>query len=72
MATITEQESQQIEQAKANSDGRTPLAFIHGLWFLRACRASTCPGAPPRLVLRSETGSLMTASTRADASETRR
>jgi hypothetical protein len=32
MATITERESQQIEQA--NSDGRTPLVFIHGLWLL--------------------------------------
>ena len=32
MATITERESQQIEQA--NSDGRTPLVLIHGLRLL--------------------------------------
>jgi pimeloyl-ACP methyl ester carboxylesterase len=32
MATITEREKQQINQA--NSDGRTPVVFIHGLWLL--------------------------------------
>jgi pimeloyl-ACP methyl ester carboxylesterase len=32
MATITERENQQINQA--NSDGRTPVVFIHGLWLL--------------------------------------
>jgi non-heme chloroperoxidase len=32
MATITEREKQQINQA--NSDGRTPVIFIHGLWLL--------------------------------------
>src|SRR5215208_480774 len=32
MATITERENQQIEQA--NASGRTPVVFIHGLWLL--------------------------------------
>jgi pimeloyl-ACP methyl ester carboxylesterase len=32
MATITEHEQQQIEQA--NATGRTPVVFIHGLWLL--------------------------------------
>jgi pimeloyl-ACP methyl ester carboxylesterase len=32
LATITERENQQINQA--NSDGRTPVVFIHGLWLL--------------------------------------
>ena len=32
MATITEHEQQQIEQA--NGSGRTPVVFIHGLWLL--------------------------------------
>jgi pimeloyl-ACP methyl ester carboxylesterase len=32
MATITERENQQINEA--NSDGRTPVVFIHGLWLL--------------------------------------
>jgi non-heme chloroperoxidase len=32
MAMITERENQQINQA--NSDGRTPVVFIHGLWLL--------------------------------------
>jgi non-heme chloroperoxidase len=32
MATITEREAQQIDQA--NSSGRTPVVFIHGLWLL--------------------------------------
>ena len=32
MATITEHESQQVEQA--NATGRTPVVFIHGLWLL--------------------------------------
>jgi pimeloyl-ACP methyl ester carboxylesterase len=32
MATITEREKQQIEQA--NASGRTPVVFIHGLWLL--------------------------------------
>jgi pimeloyl-ACP methyl ester carboxylesterase len=32
MAAITERENQQINQA--NSDGRTPVVFIHGLWLL--------------------------------------
>lgn len=32
MATITEREAQQVEQA--NSSGRTPVVFIHGLWLL--------------------------------------
>jgi pimeloyl-ACP methyl ester carboxylesterase len=32
MATITERENQQINQA--NSDGRTPVVMIHGLWLL--------------------------------------
>jgi non-heme chloroperoxidase len=32
MATFTEHEQQQIEQA--NSSGRTPVVFIHGLWLL--------------------------------------
>lgn len=31
-ATITERENEQIN--KANSDGRTPVVFIHGLWLL--------------------------------------
>ncbi len=29
---ITEREAQQVEQA--NSSGRTPVVFIHGLWLL--------------------------------------
>jgi non-heme chloroperoxidase len=32
MATITEQETKQIEQA--NATGKTPVVFIHGLWLL--------------------------------------
>jgi pimeloyl-ACP methyl ester carboxylesterase len=32
MAAITEREAQQIDQA--NSSGRTPVVFIHGLWLL--------------------------------------
>jgi pimeloyl-ACP methyl ester carboxylesterase len=32
MATITEREAEQVEQA--NSSGRTPVVFIHGLWLL--------------------------------------
>jgi len=32
MATITEHEAQEIEEA--NSTGRTPVVFIHGLWLL--------------------------------------
>jgi pimeloyl-ACP methyl ester carboxylesterase len=32
MASITEQETQQVEQA--NTSGRTPVVFIHGLWLL--------------------------------------
>jgi pimeloyl-ACP methyl ester carboxylesterase len=32
MATITEHEAQQVEQA--NTSGRTPVVFIHGLWLL--------------------------------------
>jgi pimeloyl-ACP methyl ester carboxylesterase len=32
MASITERESQQVEQA--NASGKTPVVFIHGLWLL--------------------------------------
>jgi pimeloyl-ACP methyl ester carboxylesterase len=32
MASITEGESQQVEQA--NASGKTPVVFIHGLWLL--------------------------------------
>ena len=32
MATIAERETQQIEAA--NTSGRTPVVFIHGLWLL--------------------------------------
>jgi pimeloyl-ACP methyl ester carboxylesterase len=32
MASITEREAQQVEQA--NTSGRTPVVFIHGLWLL--------------------------------------
>ncbi|MEK6252788.1 MAG: alpha/beta hydrolase [Actinomycetota bacterium] len=32
MATITERETQQIDEA--NASGRTPVVFIHGLWLL--------------------------------------
>ncbi len=32
MATVTEREARQIEAA--NSSGRTPVVFIHGLWLL--------------------------------------
>jgi pimeloyl-ACP methyl ester carboxylesterase len=32
MATITEREAQQVEQA--NASGRTPVVFLHGLWLL--------------------------------------
>ena len=32
MATITDRETQQIDQA--NTSGRTPVVFIHGLWLL--------------------------------------
>jgi non-heme chloroperoxidase len=32
MATITQREMEQVEQANAN--GRTPAVFIHGLWLL--------------------------------------
>jgi non-heme chloroperoxidase len=32
MASITQRETQQIEQA--NASGRTPVVFIHGLWLL--------------------------------------
>jgi non-heme chloroperoxidase len=32
MATITDRENRQIEQA--NASGRTPVVFIHGLWLL--------------------------------------
>jgi pimeloyl-ACP methyl ester carboxylesterase len=32
MASITQRETQQVEQANAN--GKTPVVFIHGLWLL--------------------------------------
>jgi pimeloyl-ACP methyl ester carboxylesterase len=32
MAEITEREQRQIDQA--NSSGKTPVVFIHGLWLL--------------------------------------
>src|SRR3954452_6414293 len=32
MATVTDREAQQVEQA--NVSGRTPVVFIHGLWLL--------------------------------------
>jgi pimeloyl-ACP methyl ester carboxylesterase len=32
MATITDRENAQVEQA--NASGRTPVVFIHGLWLL--------------------------------------
>jgi pimeloyl-ACP methyl ester carboxylesterase len=32
MSTVTDREAQQIEQA--NSSGRTPVVFVHGLWLL--------------------------------------
>jgi pimeloyl-ACP methyl ester carboxylesterase len=32
MASLTEREAQQVEQA--NASGRTPVVFIHGLWLL--------------------------------------
>ncbi|MDX6675776.1 MAG: hypothetical protein QOH11_3194, partial [Solirubrobacteraceae bacterium] len=32
MATVTQREEQQIDQA--NASGRTPVVFIHGLWLL--------------------------------------
>src|SRR5436309_3142513 len=32
MASMTEQETQQVE--RANASGRTPVVFIHGLWLL--------------------------------------
>ncbi len=32
MATITQGEQEQIEQA--NASGKTPVVFIHGLWLL--------------------------------------
>src|SRR3954452_14291482 len=32
MASVTERETQQVEQA--NASGRTPVVFIHGLWLL--------------------------------------
>jgi pimeloyl-ACP methyl ester carboxylesterase len=32
MASITERETQQVE--RANSSGKTPVVFIHGLWLL--------------------------------------
>src|SRR3954471_5390991 len=32
MASITQQEAQQVEQA--NTSGKTPTVFIHGLWLL--------------------------------------
>src|SRR3954454_14951615 len=32
MATVTQREAQQVEQA--NASGRTPVVFIHGLWLL--------------------------------------
>jgi non-heme chloroperoxidase len=32
MATVTEQEAQQID--RANEAGRPPVVFIHGLWLL--------------------------------------
>jgi non-heme chloroperoxidase len=35
MATITEREAQQID--RANTTGRTPVVFIHGLWLLPDC-----------------------------------
>ena len=35
MATITEREAQQID--RANTTGRTPVVFIHGLWLLPNC-----------------------------------
>jgi len=34
MASVTQQEAQQVEQADAI--GRTPVVFVHGLWLLRA------------------------------------
>src|SRR5437763_7287687 len=32
MATITDDEARQVDQA--NASGRTPVVFIHGLWLL--------------------------------------
>jgi non-heme chloroperoxidase len=35
MATITDREAQQIDAA--NTTGRTPVVFVHGLWLLPSC-----------------------------------
>jgi non-heme chloroperoxidase len=35
MATITDREAQHIE--RANTTGRTPVVFVHGLWLLPGC-----------------------------------
>jgi non-heme chloroperoxidase len=35
VATFTEREAQQIDAA--NTTGRTPVVFIHGLWLLPNC-----------------------------------
>jgi hypothetical protein len=35
MATITDREAQQIE--RANTTGRAPVVFVHGLWLLPGC-----------------------------------
>ena len=32
MATITKQEQTQVD--KANTSGKTPVVFVHGLWLL--------------------------------------
>ena len=32
MATVTDQEAQQID--RANETGRPPVVFVHGLWLL--------------------------------------
>jgi hypothetical protein len=36
MASITQREAQQAEQA--NASGKAPVVFIHGLWLLPSSR----------------------------------
>lgn len=35
MATITDHETQGVDQA--NAKGLTPVVFVHGLWLLPSC-----------------------------------
>ncbi len=54
MATISERESRQIDEA--NESGQTPVVFVHGLWVLPGSwepERESCPRGSPASPSRS-------------------